>query len=85
MIQEKKLFTSTLKHIESNLKKLPKPIILLDDFFAKLDKKNIIKTLLKHTNKNQTIITTTDTTNIDKEIEEIQRQNQTKEIKIIKL
>tara|TARA_B100000029_G_scaffold503741_1_gene581276 strand:+ start:900 stop:1910 length:1011 start_codon:yes stop_codon:yes gene_type:complete len=82
---EKKLFTSTLKHIESNLKKSPKPIILLDDFFAKLDKKNIIKTLLKHTNKNQTIITTTDTTNINKEIEEIQRQNQTKEIKIIKL
>ena len=82
---EKKLFTSTLKHIESNLKKSPKPIILLDDFFAKLDKKNIIKTLLKHTNKNQTIITTTDTTNINKEIEEIQRQNQTKAIKIIKL
>lgn len=82
---EKKLFISTLKHIETNLKTTPKPIILLDDFFAKLDKENITKTLLKHTNKNQTIITTTDTTNIDREIKGIQRKNKTKEIKIINL
>jgi len=82
---EKKLFISTLKHIETTLKKNPKPIILLDDFFAKLDTENITKTLLKHTKENQTIITTTSTTKTENEIEEIIGKNTTKKIKIIKL
>ena len=82
---EKKLFTSTLKHIETTLKKTPQPIILLDDFFAKLDTENITKTLLKHTKENQTIITTTNTTKTEKEIEETIGQKTTKEINIIKL
>ena len=60
-------------------------LLLLDDFFAKLDVKNLTTTLLKHTKENQTIITTTNTTKIEKEIDEIIGKNTTKEIKIIKL
>ena len=80
---EKKLFISTLKHIETTLKKNPKPIILLDDFFAKLDDENIMKIFSFFHRKFQTIITTTATkeTTVEKQI----KTSKNTSIKIIKL
>jgi len=59
---EKKLFRYILKLAEaSHLQtKKEKPILLLDDFFAKLDDKNIMKIFSYFHRKFQTIITTTD-------------------------
>ena len=61
---EKKIFKYLLKFTEAtvmeNEKKI-KPTILIDDFFAKLDKENIMKTFNFFHRKFQTIITTTNT------------------------
>ena len=61
---EKKLFKHILKLAEAEfLKKQNKtvPILLLDDFFDKLDSKNIMKIFVYFHCKFQTIITTTET------------------------
>ena len=59
---EKKLFKYILKLTEAELlrrENKTKPIILLDDFFAKLDDENIMKIFTFFHRKFQTIITTT--------------------------
>ena len=61
---EKKLFKHLLKLAEASLLKAKTkktPIILLDDFFDKLDNKNIMKIFIYFHCKFQTIITTTET------------------------
>jgi len=63
---EKKLFKYMLKLTEAEIikeKKQTLPILLLDDFFAKLDDKNIMKIFNFFHRKFQTIITTTKTNN----------------------
>jgi len=60
---EKKLFRYILKLAEAVFlfsRKKEKPILLLDDFFAKLDDENIMKIFSYFHRKFQTIITTTD-------------------------
>jgi DNA replication and repair protein RecF len=62
---EKKLFKYILKIAEAEVlyrEKETKPILLLDDFFAKLDDENIMKIFTFFHRKFQTIITTTTTT-----------------------
>ena len=79
---EKKTFKLILKLSEANLikkEKKEKPILMIDDFFAKLDHENIMKTFSYFHRKFQTIITTT---NIEKEHETILSQKE--EIKTIK-
>jgi len=59
---EKKLFRHILKLAETNHlynKNNNRPILLLDDFFAKLDDENIMKIFSYFHRKFQTIITTT--------------------------
>ena len=59
---EKKLFRHILKLAETNYlysKNKKPPILLLDDFFAKLDDENIMKIFTYFHRKFQTIITTT--------------------------
>ena len=61
---EKKLLKYILKLSEAEIiqtKKKEKPIILLDDFFAKLDNENIMKIFSYFHRKFQVIITTTNT------------------------
>ena len=81
---EKKLFKHILKLAEANLikqKTKKNPILLLDDFFDKLDNKNIMKIFVYFHCKFQTIITTTQTnTNTIKGMFE----EENKKIKIIK-
>ena len=63
---EKKLFKYILKLTEAEIikeKKNTAPILLLDDYFAKLDDKNIMKIFNFFHRKFQTIITTTKTKN----------------------
>jgi len=63
---EKKLFKYILKLTEAeiiNEKKNTTPILLLDDYFAKLDDENIMKIFTFFHRKFQTIITTTKTNN----------------------
>ena len=63
---EKKLFKYILKLTEAEIikeKKKTAPILLLDDYFAKLDDKNIMKIFNFFHRKFQTIITTTKTNN----------------------
>ena len=81
---EKKLFKYILKITELEIIKqttTQNPIILLDDFFAKLDNENIMKIFLYFHCKFQTIITTTNADN--QTLKNIQKNN--KEIKIFKL
>ena len=59
---EKKVFKYLLKFSEAEIltkENKTKPIILLDDFFAKLDEENIMKIFTFFHRKFQTIITTT--------------------------
>jgi len=61
---EKKLFKYILKLAEAEIikkKTHTTPILLLDDFFAKLDSENIMKIFIYFHCKFQTIITTTET------------------------
>ncbi len=70
---EKSLFFSILKKAEAQTikkKSQKEPIILLDDIFSKLDKKNIEKILSLFKKNTQTIITHTDKINTE-EINEI--------------
>ena len=62
---EKKLFLIAIKKVEASYfyQKLNiKPIILLDDLFAKLDSQKCVDVLKLFNNTFQTIITTTDNT-----------------------
>ena len=80
---EKKLFKYILKLTELEIIKTKNshhPILLLDDFFAKLDSENIMKIFLYFHCKFQTIITTTSTEN--QTLKNIEKNN--KEIKIFK-
>ena len=63
--------------------KKDKPILLLDDFSAKLDSKNIMKIFNYFHRKFQTIITTTKEENI--ELPEKFKKNQKRAIKIIEI
>ena len=61
---EKKLLKYLLKLTETETiikTKKEQPILLLDDFFAKLDDENIMKIFIYFHRKFQTIITTTET------------------------
>jgi len=83
---EKKLFKYILKLTEAEIleqKKREKPVLLLDDFFAKLDDKNIMKIFTFFHRKFQTIITTTKIkeTAVQKEI----KKKKTPTIKTIKI
>jgi len=83
---EKKLFKYILKLTEAEVlycEKETKPILLLDDFFAKLDDENIMKIFTFFHRKFQTIITTTTTkeTAVEKRI----KTEKTTTIKKIKL
>ena len=82
---EKKLFKYILKLAEAEVlycEKETKPILLLDDFFAKLDDENIMKIFTFFHRKFQTIITTTETKkNTIKKILGVENEE---EIKIIK-
>ena len=72
---EKKTFKYLLKIIEGEIiikEKKTHPIILLDDFFAKLDAENIMKIFTYFHCKFQTIITTTKP---NKEILKIAKNN----------
>ena len=83
---EKKLFIYILKLAEAEYlfeKKKDKPILLLDDFSAKLDSKNIMKIFTYFHRKFQTIITTTKEENI--ELPEAFIKNQSRAIKTIKI
>jgi len=78
---EKKILKYILKITEAELikqKKTEKPIILLDDFFSKLDNENIMKIFSYFHCKFQVIITTTNTN--DQALKNIRKNN--KEIKI---
>lgn len=82
---EKKLFKYMLKLTEAEIikeKKQTLPILLLDDFFAKLDDKNIMKIFNFFHRKFQTIITTTKTNNT---MMEERLKNPKTSIKIIEL
>jgi len=82
---EKKLFKYMLKLTEAEIikeKKQTLPILLLDDFFAKLDDKNIMKIFNFFHRKFQTIITTTKTNNT---MMEKRLKNPKTSIKIIEL
>ena len=82
---EKKLFKYILKLTEAEIikeKKNTAPILLLDDYFAKLDDKNIMKIFNFFHRKFQTIITTTKTNNTMME-KRLKKPNTT--IKIIEL
>ena len=82
---EKKLFKYMLKLTEAEIikeKKETLPILLLDDFFAKLDDKNIMKIFNFFHRKFQTIITTTKTNNT---MMEERLKNPKTSIKIIEL
>ena len=82
---EKKLFKYMLKLTEAEIikeKKETLPILLLDDFFAKLDDKNIMKIFNFFHRKFQTIITTTKTNNT---MMEKRLKNPKTSIKIIEL
>ena len=82
---EKKLFKYILKLTEAeiiNEKKKTTPILLLDDYFAKLDDENIMKIFTFFHRKFQTIITTTKTNNT---MMEKRLKNPNKTIKIIEL
>ena len=82
---EKKLFKYMLKLTEAeiiNEKNKTLPILLLDDFFAKLDDKNIMKIFNFFHRKFQTIITTTKTNNT---MMEKRLKNPKTSIKIIEL
>ncbi|MAA51141.1 MAG: hypothetical protein CMG76_01210 [Candidatus Marinimicrobia bacterium] len=82
---EKKLFKYILKLTEAeiiNEKKKTSPILLLDDYFAKLDDENIMKIFTFFHRKFQTIITTTKTNNT---MMEKRLKNPNTTIKIIKL
>lgn len=82
---EKKLFKYMLKLTEAEIikeKKETLPILLLDDFFAKLDDKNIMKIFNFFHRKFQTIITTTKTNNT---MMEQRLKNPKTSIKIIEL
>ena len=83
---EKKLFRYILKLAEAEIlytEKETKPILLLDDFFAKLDDENIMKIFTFFHRKFQAIITTTTTkeTTIEKRIKKAKKTK----IKTIKL
>ena len=80
---EKKLLKYTLKLAEAEILKTThstQPIILLDDFFAKLDNENIMKIFSYFHRKFQTIITTTNTNN--QTLKSIQKKH--KKINILK-
>ena len=82
---EKKLFKYMLKLTEAEILKEKKetlPILLLDDFFAKLDDKNIMKIFNFFHRKFQTIITTTKTNNT---MMEERLKNPKTSIKVIEL
>jgi len=82
---EKKLFKYILKLTEAeiiNEKKKTTPILLLDDYFAKLDDENIMKIFTFFHRKFQTIITTTKTNNT---MMEKRLKNPNTTIKIIEL
>ena len=82
---EKKLFKYILKLTEAEIikeKKKTSPILLLDDYFAKLDDENIMKIFTFFHRKFQTIITTTKTNNT---MMEKRLKNPNTTIKIIKL
>ena len=82
---EKKLFKYMLKLTEAEIikeKKQTLPILLLDDFFAKLDDKNIMKIFNFFHRKFQTIITTTKTNNT---MMEERLKNPKTSIKVIEL
>jgi len=82
---EKKLFKYILKLTEAeiiNEKKNTAPILLLDDYFAKLDDENIMKIFNFFHRKFQTIITTTKTKNT---LMEKRLKNPNTTIKIIEL
>ena len=82
---EKKLFKYILKLTEAeiiNEKKKTAPILLLDDYFAKLDDENIMKIFTFFHRKFQTIITTTKTNNT---MMEERLKNPDTTIKIIEL
>ena len=73
---EKKLFKYVLKFTEAEIVKTKtrkNPIILLDDFFAKLDNENIMKIFSYFHRKFQVIITTTNTN--DQTLQNIQKNN----------
>ena len=73
---EKKLFKYVLKFTEAEIiktKTRKTPIILLDDFFAKLDNENIMKIFSYFHRKFQVIITTTNTN--DQTLQNIQKNN----------
>mgnify|MGYP001323474262 CR=1 FL=1 len=73
---EKKLLKYILKLSEVEILKInkkQKTIILLDDFFAKLDNKNIMKIFSYFHRKFQVIITTTNTN--DQTLKQIQKDN----------
>ena len=73
---EKKLLKYLLKLTEAKIIEKTneeKPIILLDDFFAKLDNENIMKIFSYFHRKFQTIITTTNTNH--QTLEKIQKQD----------
>ena len=83
---EKKLFKYILKLTEAEIlekEKQTKPILLLDDFFAKLDDENIMKIFTFFHRKFQTIITTTTIkeTTVEKEIKNAKKPT----IKTIKI
>ena len=83
---EKKLFKYILKLTEAEILRREnntKPIILLDDFFAKLDDENIMKIFTFFHRKFQTIITTT--TIKDTAMEKTINSCQQNTIKIIEL
>ena len=73
---EKKLLKYTLKLTEAEILKkthTTPPIILLDDFFAKLDNENIMKIFSYFHRKFQTIITTTNIN--DQTLKNIQKKH----------
>ena len=82
---EKKLFKYILKLTEAEIikeKKNTAPILLLDDYFAKLDDENIMKIFTFFHRKFQTVITTTKANNT---MMEKRLKNPNTTIKIIKL
>ena len=83
---EKKLFKYILKLTEAEIldkEKQTKPVLLLDDFFAKLDDENIMKIFTFFHRKFQTIITTTKIKEIA--IEKELKNEKTPTIKTIKI